>query len=222
MSFTRIAAWCRVSNCFSLLMNLNLLPLTSPNSASVTIDSLQFTPSRPFHLRQESEKISQHTATNLNAEFALSQIFENQVAIVTGAGSPGGIGFATARRFLAYGAKVAITSTTDRIVKRANELDASGTKVFSFVADLTFEAQAKALVDSVLSWYGRIDILVNNAGMIQVGQPMNSGLLENLSYSSWQRQLAITLNSAFLMARSVLPTMKKQNRSEEHTSELQS
>ncbi len=133
----------------------------------------------------------------------MSQIFENQVAIVTGAGSPGGIGFATARRFLAHGARVAITSTTDRIVKRANELDPSGTKVFSF--------QAKALVDSVLSWYGRIDILVNNAGMIQVGQPMNSGLLENLSYSSWQRQLAITLNSAFLMARSVLPTMKKQN-----------
>jgi len=141
----------------------------------------------------------------------VSQVFENQIAIVTGAGSPDGIGFAAARRFLAHGAKVAITSTTDRIVKRANELDPSGTKVFSFVADLTFEAQAKALVDSVLGWYGRIDILVNNAGMIQVGQPMNSGLLENLSYSSWQRQLAITLNSAFLMARSVLPTMKKQN-----------
>jgi 3-oxoacyl-[acyl-carrier protein] reductase len=144
-------------------------------------------------------------------ERGLSQTFENQVAIVTGAGSPQGIGFATARRLLTQGAKVAITSTTTRIVQRANELDSSGSRVFSFVADLTFEAQANAFVDSALSWFGRIDILVNNAGMIQLGQNMLSGLLEELSYSDWQRQLAITLNSAFLMTRGVLPIMKKQD-----------
>ena len=55
----------------------------------------------------------------------MAQIFENQVAIVTGAGSADGIGFAVARRLLAGGAKVAITSTTSRIVERARELDAS-------------------------------------------------------------------------------------------------
>ena len=141
----------------------------------------------------------------------LSQSFENQVAIVTGAGSPQGIGFAVARRLLEQGAKVAITSTTTRIVQRASELDSSGTRVFSFVADLTFEAQAKAFVDSVLSWQGHADILVNNAGMIQTGQPMLSGVLEDLTFSDWQRQLAITLNSAFLMTRAVLPIMKQQS-----------
>ncbi len=141
----------------------------------------------------------------------MSRTFENQVAIVTGAGSPEGIGFATARRLLAHGAKVAITSTTERIVERARELDSSGAAVFSFVADLTFEAQARAFVDAVLAWQGRVDILVNNAGMIQVGQAMHAGYLENLSYPSWQRQLAISLNTAFLMTRSVIATMKKQN-----------
>ncbi len=74
----------------------------------------------------------------------MSQIFENQVAIVTGAGSVEGIGFAVARRLLAHGAKVAISSTTVRIEERARELDPSGARVFSFVADLTFEAQAQA------------------------------------------------------------------------------
>src|SRR5260370_397144 len=97
----------------------------------------------------------------------MSQIFENQVAIVTGAGSVEGIGFAVARRLLAHGAKVAISSTTVRIEERARELDSSGARVFSFVADLTFEAQAQALVEAVLSWQGPADVLVNNAGAMQ-------------------------------------------------------
>jgi 3-oxoacyl-[acyl-carrier protein] reductase len=40
---------------------------------------------------------------------------------------------------------------------------------------------------------------------------MHSGFLENIALSAWQRQLAISLNTAFLMTRFVLPTMKKQN-----------
>jgi 3-oxoacyl-[acyl-carrier protein] reductase len=39
---------------------------------------------------------------------------------------------------------------------------------------------------------------------------MGSTLLENISLSDWQRQLAISLNTAFLMARAALPVMKKQ------------
>jgi 3-oxoacyl-[acyl-carrier protein] reductase len=141
----------------------------------------------------------------------LPQTFENQVAIVTGAGSAEGIGFAVARRLLAHGAKVAITSTTARIAERARELDATGTHTFSFVADLTSERQTLAFVEAVISWQHRIDILVNNAGMIQTGQSMLSGMLEDLALYDWQRQLAISLNTAFLMTRSVLPFMKKQN-----------
>jgi 3-oxoacyl-[acyl-carrier protein] reductase len=141
----------------------------------------------------------------------VSQTFENQVAIITGAGSAEGIGFAVARRLLAQGAKVAITSTTARIDDRARELDLTGSRVFSFVADLTFEAQAQAFVEATISWQGRADILVNNAGMIQTGQSIQSGFLENIAFSLWQRQLAISLNTAFLMTRAVLPAMKKQN-----------
>jgi 3-oxoacyl-[acyl-carrier protein] reductase len=167
--------------------------------------------SESFPPNQESEKIPQHGCINLDLESNLAQIFENQVAIVTGAGSADGIGFAVARRLLAGGAKVAITSTTSRIVERARELDASGARVFSFVADLTFEAQAQALVGAVASWQGRTDILVNNAGMIQSGQPMHSGLLEDIAFSAWQRQIAISLDTAFLVTRFVLPLMKNQN-----------
>jgi 3-oxoacyl-[acyl-carrier protein] reductase len=141
----------------------------------------------------------------------MPQTFENQVAIVTGAGSAEGIGFAVARRLLAQGAKVAITSTTARIADRARQLDPSGTRIFPFVADLSSEQQAQAFVHAVISWQGRIDILVNNAGMMQTGQSMLSGMLEDLALSDWQRQLAISLNTVFLMTRSVLPFMKRQN-----------
>jgi len=133
-----------------------------------------------------------------------------QTAIVTGAGSAEGIGFAIARKLLAAGAHVAITSTTDRIQERARELDASGKRVLAFVADLTQETAAKKLVEAVLQRTGRIDILVNNAGMTQSGQPIESKTLQNSSYKDWLRQIEITLHTAFLMTRAVLPSMTQR------------
>src|SRR4051794_3161060 len=91
-----------------------------------------------------------------------------QVALVTGAGSPGGIGFAIARRLLAAEAAVAISATTARIEQRAHELRAPRHgKIMACVADLTDAAAAEAVAASVIGEFGRIDILVNNAGMAQ-------------------------------------------------------
>jgi len=132
------------------------------------------------------------------------------VAIVTGAGSATGIGFAIARRLFEQGATIAVTATGARIHERAKELDPSGANAFSFVADLTDERQVKELVASVLKRLGRIDILVNNAGMARDGrQPANDNL-EALTFAEWQEQIAMTLNTAFLMTREVLPAMKQR------------
>ena len=133
-----------------------------------------------------------------------------QTAVVTGAGSAEGIGFAVARRLYAAGVYVAITSTTERIHQRARELDPSGNRVLAFVADLTEEAAAQRSVESVMARTGRIDILVNNAGMAQTGQPMEGATLEKSTYEDWKRQIEITLHTAFLMTRAVLPIMTKQ------------
>jgi 3-oxoacyl-[acyl-carrier protein] reductase len=130
-----------------------------------------------------------------------------QTAIVTGAGSPEGIGFAIARRLHAAGLHVAIASTTDRIHERARELDPNGERVSAFVADLTDERAVGELVDSFLREAGRIDVLVNNAGMAQTGKSIDDRTLVKSSYAAWQRQIAITLNTAFLMTRAVLPGM---------------
>jgi 3-oxoacyl-[acyl-carrier protein] reductase len=130
-----------------------------------------------------------------------------QVAIVTGAGSPDGIGFAVAQRLHGAGLHVAITSTTDRIHQRAKELDPSGANVSAFVADLTDEEAAGALVEAVLRSAGRIDVLVNNAGMVQSGKPIEETSLQESTYSDWKRLIEITLHTAYLMTRAVLPSM---------------
>lgn len=130
-----------------------------------------------------------------------------QTALVTGAGSAEGIGFAVSRWLHAAGAFVAVTSTTERIHERARELDASGNSALAWVADLTDEAMTRRLVESVLERTGRIDILVNNAGMAQTGRPIESATLQTCSYADWLRQIEITLHTAFLMTRAVLPGM---------------
>jgi len=132
---------------------------------------------------------------------------KGQVALVTGAGGPEGIGFATARRLHAAGAQLAITSTTDRIHERAQELDPGGREVLALVADLSDEAAAQNLVDTVLSRHGRIDVLINNAGMARTGVETPSPELREFSYADWRRQIEITLHTAFLMIRAVLPGM---------------
>ncbi len=131
----------------------------------------------------------------------------DRVAVVTGAGSEVGIGFAVARRLHLAGFRVAIASTTDRIHDRARELDSDGKTASGFVADLTDEEAVHKFVQSVLRQSGRIDVLVNNAGMAQTGRPMEEATVQKTAYADWQRQLAITLNTAFLMIRAVLPGM---------------
>jgi len=91
---------------------------------------------------------------------------DGRVALVTGAGSPDGIGYATAARLADLGASVAIVSTTKRIHDRANELGVTG-----FVADLTDEAEVGALVDAIAEQLGDVSVLVNNAGLASKASP---------------------------------------------------
>lgn len=140
----------------------------------------------------------------------MEQLFRGQAAIVTGAGSLEGIGFAIARALLRAGAEVAITSTTERIHQRARELDPSGRDVLAIVGDLTVEEDSRRIVDVVFERYGRIDVLINNAGMAQTGASLEGKTLQESSYSDWRRQIEITLHTAFLMTRAVLPVMTQK------------
>jgi 3-oxoacyl-[acyl-carrier protein] reductase len=123
------------------------------------------------------------------------------VALVTGAGSADGIGFAAARLLAQRGHAVAITSTTERIHERAREIGARG-----FVADLTVWAQAERLVREV----GRVDVLVNNAGMVQVGEAEEHSAFVDLDPAAWERGIDRNLHIPFRLCRLVAPQMAER------------
>ncbi|WP_156222960.1 SDR family NAD(P)-dependent oxidoreductase [Pseudactinotalea suaedae] len=131
-----------------------------------------------------------------------------RVAIITGAGSAHGIGFAAARLLGAGGCRVVITSTTDRIFERVAELRAAGVRAEGVVADLTDPAGVAAVVARTWGSFGGVDILVNNAGMTSVSGSYASGTVDTLSLDGWRASLDRNLTTTFLMTRAVAGPMQ--------------
>jgi 3-oxoacyl-[acyl-carrier protein] reductase len=129
-----------------------------------------------------------------------------RTALVTGCGSEAGIGFACARLLARLGARVAITSTTERIETRLEELRAESAEVSAHVADLTDRGQAFALVEAA----GSLDILVNAAGMVQTGVEVPFPRFRDLAPEDLQRHLDITLMTAFHTTQAALPGMAER------------
>jgi 3-oxoacyl-[acyl-carrier protein] reductase len=126
-----------------------------------------------------------------------------RTALVTGCGSERGIGFACARLLATLGARVAITSTTGRILERAEELRREGAEATAHVADLTSPAAAVELAQEV----GPVAILVNAAGMVQSGVESTGSPVVDLSPEELHHQLAITFETAFNLTQAVLTGM---------------
>jgi 3-oxoacyl-[acyl-carrier protein] reductase len=131
-----------------------------------------------------------------------------RVAVVTGAGSPDGIGFAAARLLAELGAAVMIGATTDRIQARVGELSSAGFDAAGIAGDLTDADVAPRLVSAALERWDRLDIVVNNAGMVSAADPVfESGTVESMDLPTWQAALARNLTSAFLVTKAALPAM---------------
>ncbi|WP_284165291.1 SDR family NAD(P)-dependent oxidoreductase [Frigidibacter sp. SD6-1] len=131
--------------------------------------------------------------------------FRDRIAIVTGAGSEEGIGFAVARALAEAGARVAVTATTERIFDRAAEL---GPGHAGFIADLTDAGAANRLVAEVTERLGPPAILVNNAGMVQTGRTHRLRRIEATGDEDWRRDLDLNVTTAFHMIRATLPAMQ--------------
>ena len=124
-------------------------------------------------------------------------------ALVSGAGAPGGIGFAIAKSLRDLGADVIITSTTERIYDRASDLGVTG-----FIADLTKESECLELIARV----GALDILVNNAGMTSQNDPLGADEasdLTSVTLEAWQRGMKRNLDTAFNLTKCALPSLRK-------------
>jgi 3-oxoacyl-[acyl-carrier protein] reductase len=130
------------------------------------------------------------------------------LAVVTGAGSPTGIGFAVARALGAAGHSLLVVSTTDRICERVADLRTAGLDAHGVVADLATEPGVEALADAARGL--PVDALVNNAGMAVLGEMDALTELGELSLADWRRSLDRNLTTAFLVTRAFLPAMKRR------------
>jgi NAD(P)-dependent dehydrogenase (short-subunit alcohol dehydrogenase family) len=122
---------------------------------------------------------------------------EGKIAIVTGAGS--GIGAATARRFHAEGAKVALVDRSGAQAAIAKEL---GDGALSVDADVRSGEDVQNAIATTISQFGRLDVLYNNAGID--GEVVNIG---EMSEEAWDAVQQINLRGVFLGIRYGIPAM---------------
>lgn len=128
-------------------------------------------------------------------------LLKDRVAIVTGGGR--GIGRAIARRFAAEGAAVVVAARTAAEINQvAAEIQKSGGRVNSVVADVSREEDCARIVAAARETFGRVDILVNSAGIFGPVKPA-----EEITLAEWDAVLNANLRSAFLLARLALPEM---------------
>ena len=130
-------------------------------------------------------------------------------ALVTGAGSRNGIGFASAKFLCEMGATVYISGASERVVTRVSELNQLGFAAFGSPADLTNPDEAEKLVKDAVATLGSLNILVNNAGMTSVDNPVSvsgeSGDISSLTIDGWSKSLARNLDTAFYVSKYALP-----------------
>ncbi len=151
------------------------------------------------------------TSPTIDSTRPVVRDLDGQVAVVTGAGSPSGIGFGIATHLAERGAVVVIGSTTERIHERVGELVEAGHQALGFIGDLVDSTVCDRLVAMVAERIGRIDILVNNAGMTTVGdvadEPAATPAEGRIDDVAWRRAIDRNLTTAFNMSRAVAPIM---------------
>lgn len=130
--------------------------------------------------------------------------FENQVALVTGAGR--GIGHAIAIRLAQEGARVASVSRSEANAQRtADEINATRADAAkAYAVDVADHAAVQTTGARILEEFGRVDILVNNAGVTR------DGLSMRMSTEDWDTVLNTNLKGAFNVVQSVMRAMIKQ------------
>tara|TARA_Y100001935_G_C17300570_1_gene508953 strand:+ start:488 stop:1252 length:765 start_codon:yes stop_codon:yes gene_type:complete len=125
----------------------------------------------------------------------------DKVAVVTG--GTRGIGLAIAHALGEAGAKLVVTSRTDKF-GGFESLKKAGYEVEFYECDMTDKSIPQKIIDFTLNKYGSIDILVNNAGVAQHGEmeEFNDDLLDKI--------MNINVDAVFRMCRSAITPMKKQ------------
>ena len=108
-------------------------------------------------------------------------------------GSSRGIGAAMAKLFYENGYNVAINYNNSE--KEAKELCSSLPGSLLLKGDVSNECDVRTMVENTIEHFGKIDVLINNAGISQ------TGLLQDISLSDWERLFSVNVTGTFLMSK---------------------
>jgi NAD(P)-dependent dehydrogenase (short-subunit alcohol dehydrogenase family) len=140
----------------------------------------------------------------------MMKLLEGKVCIIAGAGTPRGIGQASARLFAEHGARLVIAGlaiepdTAEALAAALHEQGVANPEVIAVRCDITQRADCDALVAAAIKRFGQIDVLVNSAGTVE-SRPM----LE-IDGDSLERMVAVNLKGAFNLCQAALSAFTRQ------------
>ena len=134
--------------------------------------------------------------------------FAGRVALVTGVGRAGQIGYAVAKAFGASGARIVIANrNVQDLAQRATELRRDGLDVSVAAGDLTDADVAQHVVDTAIADFGRLDILVNAAGgLTAIGPTVQT------EADAFDVEYRINVRTTFLVSKAALGPMLEARR----------
>ena len=121
---------------------------------------------------------------------------DGRVALVTGASSGLGVGFA--RALAEAGASVALAARrVDLAAQQARRIEADGGRATAFALDVSDAQSIAAALDAIEAELGSVQVLVNNAGVAGSARALDVGA------EDWRRVMATNLDGVWSMAQAV-------------------
>lgn len=148
--------------------------------------------------------------------------YEGKVAVVTGAGRPGGIGEAIARRVTSEGGRVAVLDlcrdkpeapresfgSFHSLESVADSLGEIGEKGLALRCDVTDEDETASAMAQIRDGLGGIDVLFANAGGGTGAGPVDQTPVSDLDRSAWDYTISVSLTSVYLCAKHAIPALR--------------
>ena len=128
---------------------------------------------------------------------------QDKVVLITGASA--GIGLATARRFAAAGAKLAVVArSADRLHRLVEELKAQGSDAIALPADVSDPQQVQRVIEKTARYFGRLDVVINNAGQAAVGA------VSDIDIDDLRKIFDLNVSGPLAAMQAAIPIMRQQ------------